>query len=317
MKKIFATMVILCLALTAYGRNDKEYNKNQLKKSQLKNSIPDKTNYVSPLWAKFEANKPKPPMKGKFQPSEFDVTPLNSPVKGNIAKFLLKVPKNFEITQVKFKVKKASHILLKEKDYSLTKLVDTTEGKQLHISLEDPTSGFYRLYVKVKIKKDKNEEHLYRSAYHDYVRFVVAEKANGVPMPDSTENKATIAGVDSDKNGIRDDIQIWINEEFEERPIVKLALEQLARDMQTELVNSNTEELSKIATIKALDSSICLSSIIGLDEKIIQQKRLKERMLNTKMRLDADTRVNANFSGSKYSISIEPEYMKSTCDFSY
>lgn len=316
MKKLFISMVILCLALTAFGRNDEEYNKNQLKKARLKNSIPNRTNYVSPLWAKFEASKPKPPMKGKFKPSEFDVSPLNSPVKGNIAKFLLKEPKGFEITEIKFKVKKASHMLLKEKDYSSTKLIDTQEGKELHISLEDSTPGFYRLYLKVK-SKDKNEEHQYRSSFHDYVRFVVAEKANGVPMPDSTKNKATIAGVDSDQNGIRDDVQIWISEEYKDRPIVKLAMEQLARDKQAELVNSDSKKLSIAATIKALDSSVCLSSIVGLDEKIIQQKRLKEQLLNTKMRADADKAVNANFSGSKYSLSIDAEYMKSNCEFSY
>jgi len=40
-------------------------------------------------------------------------------------------------------------------------------------------------------------------------------------------------------------------------------------------------------------------------------------MLNRKMRLDADAAINKHFSGAKYSLSVDPEYMKSTCDFDF
>ncbi|WP_408096153.1 hypothetical protein ACJVC5_14030 [Peredibacter sp. HCB2-198] len=36
-------------------------------------------------------------------------------------------------------------------------------------------------------------------------------KKSGVQMPDPVKNDATIAGVDSDNDGIRDDIQVWID----------------------------------------------------------------------------------------------------------
>lgn len=276
-------------------------------------SIPKKTDYVDPLRAKFEASKPKPPMKGKFKPSEFDVIPLNSPVKGKLANFLLKLPPGFEVEDVKYRVQNASHILLKEKNYSPITLAETPVGKKLHIPLKDTTPGFYRLYVKVK-PKDGSEERQYQTAYLDFVRFIVAENPNGVPMPDPTKNKATVGGIDSDRNGIRDDIQIWINEEFKDRPLVKLAMKQFAQARQLEILNTDIRMQSIEFSKQGLDAQECLD-VVTKRTGIYLIKLHDEKLLNTKDRLSANIKSNSNFSGQSYSLAKDEELSRSMCNF--
>lgn len=315
MKHLSIVVATLCLALSSYGRIDID-SKEQERRERLKKTLPNRTNYVSPLRIKFEQAQAqaqsKLQMKGKYKPSDFEVISLNSPIKGKIARFALKLPNDFEVDQVKYKVQNASH-LLDQKEYVEAKLVN---GKELYIRLEDPTPGFYRLYLKVR-NKNNNEEYQYQTAYLDYFRFMVAEKPFDVPMPDRAKNKATIAGVDTDRNGIRDDIQIWINEEFKDRPTVKLAMEQLARDRTLQLLTTSNIEESRRVTTKALDSGICLYSVVGIDRKEKLFQELEERLVNTKDRIHASIQASANFSGSGYELAGDKEEKKATCDFDF
>lgn len=196
--------------------------------------------------------------------SEFEVTPLNSPVQDEVARFLLKAPANFEIQQVMIKIHNAMDLVFKDKDYSITKLVNGSQGKELHLSMKDQNPGFYRLYIKVKTKKDKDKYHEYKSAYVDHVRFILDKKPEGVQMPDPIKNNATVGGIDSDNDGIRDDVQIWIDTEYKNQPLIKLALQQMARAQQINLLSVHDKALSRIAGRKSLDSVVCLSAIAGI-----------------------------------------------------
>lgn len=82
------------------------------------------------------------------------------------------------------------------------------------------------------------------------------------PMPDRSENNKTMLGVDSDNNGIRDDIDIWINrtgKSYNER----MALRQLAiSELQSLLIckNENWKDTSFICQ-KIADAESCLLRI--------------------------------------------------------
>lgn len=251
----------------------------------------------------------------KNKPSEFQVIPLNSPVKEKTAKFALKAPQGYIIQGVKFRVQKASEVLIKEKNYSPTKLISGSGGQELHIPLEGVTPGFYRLFVKVKSKKDKGEERDFKTVYKDFVSFIVAEKSSGVPMPDPSQNKATLAGIDSDLDGIRDDIQIWIDKEFADNLSLRNGMRQLASSLQTQILSTHDQELSNLATRNFLRSMSCMTYLVGLDQKMRLKNLLKEKALNTKDRLYAEIKANEHFSGQGLSVSIDPEYTKSQCDF--
>lgn len=77
-------------------------------------------------------------------------------------------------------------------------------------------------------------------------------------MPNSTENNKTMLGVDSDNNGIRDDIDIWINrtgKSYNER----MALRQWARAEQYKLkvCMENDRPNSSKSCQEAADASVC------------------------------------------------------------
>lgn len=251
----------------------------------------------------------------KNKPSEFQIVPLNSPVKEVTAKFALNAPKGFDIQSVKFRVQKSSDVLIKDKSYSPIKLISGPTAQELHIPIEGVTPGFYRLFVKVISKKDKDKEQEFKSDYKDFVSFIVAEKTTHVQMPDSSLNKSTLAGIDTDQNGIRDDIQIWINKKFAQNPNLKNGMQQMASALQTQILSSSNKELSIMSTYNYLRSMKCVGSLVSLDENIRLKNSLKERTLNTKDRLYAEIKANEQFSGQRIPVSIDVEYMRSQCDF--
>ena len=236
-------------------------------------------------------------IEGKYIKSTFEVISINSPVKDGLARFLIKSPPDFKIQQLKFKIHNANELIQKEKEYVISKLINGPHGKELQVNMKDQPPGFYRLHVKVKTKKDKGEEFQYKSAYLDYARFVLEAAKPGVPMPDPVQNKATVAGIDSDNDGIRDDVQIWIDSTYSEKPLVRLATRQMAASFQLRILSVHDKALSILATRNYLNSMSCLEAIVGFDEETPIRRKLKDLYLNTKERLYADIKASGNFNG--------------------
>ena len=102
-----------------------------------------------------------------------------------------------------------------------------------------------------------------------------------VPMP-GTENDLSLAGIDSDNDGVRDDVQRWIASEAQNEK-QREYLKKLARLYQEVLVKEITPD-EYIAMRPEIESRIsCLSkaeidSSLGLDRKIIFHTfKLKKR----------------------------------------
>lgn len=244
--------------------------------------------------------------------SSFDVIPLNSPVRESVAKFLLKTPNGFEIDEVRYKIRNANHLFDKDSPHQKISLVDGANGKELNISISKLPPGFYQLYVKIRDRK--NKEHEYKTQYKNYAKFVI-DNSLQVPMPNEKENNKTIAGIDSDGDGIRDDVQRWINEEFSTNSEIKSAIRQIAIGKQMDLLNSANREQSILISKKVLDSNHCLYSLTGLSKgaKIIRE--LNSKLLNTKERIYAEVKANSNFSGQAYDLPVTKEDELALCDF--
>ena len=191
-------------------------------------------------------------------------------------------------------------------------LVDGPQGKELRISVSKMPPGFYQLFVKVKDRK--NKDHEYKNKYKDHVMFVV-DSSLQVPAPNPKTNDKTVAGVDSDGDGIRDDIQRWINETYSTQPKIKMAMNQVAMGKQLSLMNVGNKEQSIIASKKSLDSNSCAYVILGLDEGAKAIRVLKAKLLNTKDRLYTEIKANANFSGQSWDLPSTPEAKKALCEF--
>lgn len=202
-----------------------------------------------------------------FASGNFEVVPLNSPVKGDVSKFQMNVPADLKFDQVKIKVLNANDLTAGQKPFEVIKPVNN----QLHVGISKLPPGFYRLYVKLVDQKSKKEFD-FMTKYHDFVRFVIEERMP-VPMPDPKINASTIRGVDSDNDGIRDDIQKIINESFASKLNTKLAAKQLAIASQNDLLQSVDVESARVHMDKYSEALHCLDWVNpntrGFSQKLI------------------------------------------------
>lgn len=251
----------------------------------------------------------------KYKPNPdciFDVIPLNSPVKESEARFLVKTPEKFEIDEVSYQIKNSGKIFEKPRGYQKIDLVSGPEGKEIRVNVSKLPPGFYQLLVKIKDKGKK--EHNFKTKFKDHAMFVIDQSLE-VPMPDPKKNNATIAGIDSDNDGIRDDVQRWINEEFSSQPKVKAAMEQVASGRQLDLINVNDKEKSIEIGKKILNDSSCLKHIVGIQKRNKLLNELELKLLNTKDRLYADVKANSNFSGQLWEAPSGQDAEKALCGF--
>ncbi len=187
------------------------------------------------------------------------------------------------------------------------------------------TQGEYTLNVSVEIKGKKLNTELIITA-------IKPEVVNGYtlpPEPDKTLNNATLLGVDSNDNGIRDDVEIFIIKRYAQDPDyskTKTALSlQYAYSMQKILENPIAE--SKKYSDDAIDCESywfdkvqkdIYQKIIDLDKKDFKESILlsveatkwrtkhevfndtttKDKIFNTRERINQKFSYNASLSGS-------------------
>lgn len=232
--------------------------------------------------------------KHHHEPSIFEVIPLNSPVKESLAKFLLKTPTGFEIDKIKYAIRNANNLKVKDKEFQDAKL----SGNELSVPVSKLPPGFYQLFVKVIDKK--KIEHDFKTKYKDHAMFVIDDT---LEVADPGEaGKLTVDGIDSDNNGIRDDIQRFINQNYGSDLKTKLALKQYATTSQLRLTTINDKPLNVEATHSNLDASTCASGALGKSISWPLIDKLNTKFLNTKERLMADKKASINFSGQEMTI---------------
>lgn len=134
-----------------------------------------------------------------------------------------------EVRQIFYKIKNAARLIKKDNGYKNVEFLSSTDGKEIAIPVSKLPPGFYELYV--KIKDSNNHEINYKGPKKDHVPFIISDSLE-VKTPDPKINNATLLGIDSDGDGIRDDIQRWINETFTSQPQLRLAFRQYAMGIQ-------------------------------------------------------------------------------------
>ena len=237
--------------------------------------------------------------KYKFEPSIFEVTPLNSPVKEALARFKLKLPSGFEVDKVKVKLKDAHDIFDKKKPQFED--ISVAGDNELRINVSKLPPGFYRLFVTVMDKKS-HKEYEFKSSFHDYVRFAV-DSSMEVPIPSEKENNLTLAGVDKDGDGIRDDIQRLINETFANKPNTKLAAKQLAKASQIDLLQSVDVASTIVTTDKYSESYYCMDWVNPLVARDFS-KKISTLTTNTEARIRKSLQNDKFFHGQGQAKSI-------------
>ncbi len=141
------------------------------------------------------------------------------------------------------------------------------------------------------------------------------------PEPDPAINNATLLGIDSNNNGVRDDVEIWILKKYKDKhPIYTEIAMQAGRAWQKVM-----EDPSKAISIHSITSAassceayyeVCIES----DNKLyvsewINTKYFREKIyFNTPARLEAYYTYDTLLSGGVYTIPWCSE-SKQLCDF--
>lgn len=239
--------------------------------------------------------KPKP----FFNPSDFKVIPFNSPVKEAKAKFKLELPDGTKIEYVKVKLVNTRDL---RKDQKKFEKVEVQVNSELHIPASKLSPGFYRLYVRVK-EIMKNEETQFRTALHDFARFVV-DSPSEVPVPQKKLNDATVEGIDSDNDGIRDDVQRYIIEKYSAKVNSNTlqAIKQFAVSYQQKLVEAKDVSSTVYYVGRMTEAMWCMFGIVGPGEKFSDD--IKQKILNTKERFQKSLLQRGWYRGHGFPESI-------------
>ncbi|WP_345975308.1 hypothetical protein [Sulfurimonas sp. HSL3-7] len=136
------------------------------------------------------------------------------------------------------------------------------------------------------------------------------------PEPDETINNSTLLGIDSNNNGVRDDVERWIFAEYD-HPIVQAVAMQNARAFQIILVDpSKARETDKLME----NQTDCQSYYMHQDsKKLIPRgkslyKESRPLILNTRERNRAYYEYNQALSGGVYP-GRDRNTHKTRCDF--
>lgn len=117
------------------------------------------------------------------------------------------------------------------------------------------------------------------------------ESINGIPVPPDpgAEKDSTVAGIDTDKNGIRDEIDRWIATKFGDKPG---ALEAIRMNLKTSqkllMMNPQTQAEALAIAFEDFDVGICTGNKLrteGVNASAFFNEQFL-RTYNTRERLD-------------------------------
>ena len=138
------------------------------------------------------------------------------------------------------------------------------------------------------------------------------------PFPKASENDRTLEGVDVNNNGVRDDVEIWINyvgTDSNHRRALKQQARATLKMLQNAGADSNT--CDKIAS-EYWDAWTCGRNFESINSDIDQNARFKldQAILNTKERIKALKKFNSHSRVYKNSSKVQGiNDIKNMCAF--
>lgn len=133
----------------------------------------------------------------------------------------------------------------------------------------------------------------------------------GLPPDPGETGKATLAGIDSDSDGVRDDVQRYIALTYPGSEKNRAALTQYAKSEQAALLDAGNREASIAHSREAQRAIECLFFVRPDDADSIHSD-LQTKILNTKERSEAYIKANGQLGGQVFFLSDDP---KSGCNF--
>ncbi len=130
----------------------------------------------------------------------------------------------------------------------------------------------------------------------------------GFPPDPGKAGRKTIEGIDSDHDGLRDDVQRWIYARYPKDERKQKALRQMALSCQFDLqVKLNNKEEVEKALRKVAKAVACLSTVFADHsnlENIVEGEYTEAKVFNTKERtmkyIEYNYHLNGTFLGPSY-----------------
>ena len=161
------------------------------------------------------------------------------------------------------------------------------------------------------------------------------------PEPDKALNDSTLLGIDSNNNGVRDDVERWIYETYNEyipchqeldgeetlpsgqviqfgkevcednpvpyHPVVRAVVMDIAREAQKIIIEPKNARIPDIKFTKAYGCASVVADMRDINNRPLSEKRLLDKNLkkiqfNTIQRARAYGKFNFNLSGSVYTL---------------
>ena len=121
-------------------------------------------------------------------------------------------------------------------------------------------------------------------------QLIVEPPASVLPPDPGAAGETTLEGIDSDGDGVRDDVQRYIALQYPDSAKRRAALTQLAISLQEQLTSTQTREQAFIAALRSTRAIECLAYVDGnRDMQAINNDAisLQAEVLDTEMRWEA------------------------------
>ena len=135
--------------------------------------------------------------------------------------------------------------------------------------------------------------------------------SNGLPPDPGEAGKATLEGIDSDGDGVRDDVQRYISSTYKDNEKAQKIITQFAKIKQSFLLNTDMEKQTENAKLKGLNIG-CIY-YYWRDEANDMLKDLKMEFLNTKERVIANIKASSLLGGESFEL-VTGEALKNSCE---
>jgi hypothetical protein len=123
-----------------------------------------------------------------------------------------------------------------------------------------------------------------------------------------------LMGPDTNGNGVRDDIDSYIETTIKNDLLAQQAASQYARAMRQELGAPDTEQHSLRAVSETFRAIECLDYVLGLERGFRIGREIDSRVLDTDERIRADLKRNRYLGGRTFPLSRHSQ-KASTCAF--
>ncbi|WPX33714.1 hypothetical protein RHM62_07815 [Actimicrobium sp. CCC2.4] len=155
--------------------------------------------------------------------------------------------------------------------------------------------------------RDNNDAPAQSQAAPPTAEAAIAQLENSGAIP-KLDRSASLAGPDADGNGVRDDIDAYINGKFTDGKQRKAVLQDARAMQKAVLVDATDKVAAKTVSLRLMDSTSCLFSVFpdgaGLTSPESVSRKIEAITSNTKSRLKAYLAYNKSLDGSVGSLPI-------------